>query len=114
MRRGVAKASKAKKISDLPQEIRLEFDRGRVNLAASLEEFRKSGELHRDLLLALALMLERAVGNGMALEQAGCDWEDVHTRIEASARKANRRKVIIATILILFIVGLITLGVLAS
>src|SRR5690554_5084575 len=60
-RRGKRSAAKARRPSDLPQAAAVQFDRGRVTLAASMELRQKPTQMHKDLLIALASAVERAV-----------------------------------------------------
>lgn len=102
--RGVSSPAKASKISDLPQEVRMEFDRGRVNLAASVRLHRKASQLHRDMLITLARVLEQVVGQGTGIELARATWDSLEASIERSARNATRTKFVIVAFLAVFII----------
>ena len=108
-RRGLARAARAKKVSDLPQRVRLEYDRGRVTLAAAVEEQRKGGDLHRARLLALADVVEAVVGRGRSLPEARLPWDAVDERIEAQAAAQRRRVRVLIVVLLVIVFGLIGL-----
>ena len=108
-RRGRRKAAKARKVSELPQRLRLEYDRGRVALAASLEEYRKAGPLHRELLLTLAESLELAIGQERPLEEARARCYEIHEQIDARACRRRWRDHMMIAALLLFIV--VVLGI---
>ena len=107
--RGRNKPQQAKKLSELPQHVRVAFDRGRVSVAASITEYRKAERLHRELLLTLAAALEANIGRAMAAETALADWNLVHEHIEAQARARRRTKRIVVGVLLAIIVGVIGL-----
>lgn len=107
-RRGLAKAARAKKVSDLPQRVRLEYDRGRITLGASIEVFRKSTPLHRDVLLALAEAVECVVARGSTPEEARARWDGVHAHIEERAAARRRRDRIILVIVCVVLAFLVT------
>lgn len=90
-RKGVKNAARAKSAAELPQRIRLEFDRGRIQLAATIEEHRKVGDLHRDLLLAMVNLLESRLAKRTPLAEAMAPWQAL---VEKSARAAARRRLI--------------------
>jgi hypothetical protein len=110
-RRGLSKAARARRISELPQRVHLEYDRGRVTLAASIEVVRKDHALHRALLLALAESVELVVGRGDSIDQAGGRWDEVHREIEKHAAARRRRGRILIAVLTLVIVILLVLAI---
>ncbi len=107
VRRGRTQPQRAKKVSDLPQHVRVAYDRGRVNVAASITEYRKADRLHRELLLALAQALEARVGHAATPEVALGDWYLVHANIEERARERRRTRRIVAGILLTIVVVVI-------
>jgi hypothetical protein len=135
MKRGRKAAARAKSIVELPQRIILNYDRGRVTVAASItashiwggnanftvgfgvdasNESPKKMVMHQQLLIAIANGLEGAIGKGQADDVARADWLRAEQVIEAAAKKRKRRNLIIAGIIILFFAGLITLAVIAG
>jgi hypothetical protein len=102
-RRGCEKPSKAKKVSELPQVVRIDFDRGRVSLAASIQELRKVGDLHRMLLQVIARSLESLLARGMTPDEARVQWDAVDQQIEEDAAAVRRRSRILLFVLLLCI-----------
>lgn len=111
-RRGVKIAARAKSIAELPQFVRVDFDRGRVTVAASLEVHGKARPLHADMLVALAESLDRHIAQGLPQQEAVMRWDDEHRRIDMDAACRRRRTRIIAVSLIVVIVGLLALPLL--
>ncbi len=95
-RRGCAHASRARTVSQLPQTIRVEFDRGRVMLAINAEEHRKPGPLLAQLLVTLATAIENSTAGGMPPCDAARDFVEVETRVAA----ARTREVWIKTLVV--------------
>ncbi len=102
-RRGREKASKAKKVSELPQIVRIDFDRGRVSVGASIEEQRKAGDLHRMLLQVTARSLESLLARGMTPPEARLQWNAVDEQIEKDAAAMRRRSRILLFVLLLIL-----------
>ena len=103
VQRGLGKPARAKRISDLPQRARLEFDRGRVTLAASVREHRKAERLHAEMLTALAEGLELLLAQGRPEEEACLRWDQVDAEIVARAARQRRRRRIAIVFLLLII-----------
>ncbi len=111
--RGLAKCHKAKRFSDLPQRVSVEYDRGRVMLVAQVEIYRKRHKLHEQMLLALARMVESVAGDEEARQAARRQWEEVNAAIETLARSRCLRSWIVAAILVSLIGALIALAIVA-
>lgn len=127
-RRGQAKARRAKSIAELPQQVHLEWDRGRVTVAASIEHAERSsfsmGEIkadspklriHTDLLLAIARGLEMVLAENQPAEHAYQQWDHVNQFIAENARrKRGRSRILIAVAIVLFAltIGMIVLATL--
>lgn len=105
VRRGKKTAARARNITELPLRIRIEFDRGRVTVAASLETRRKPGPLHREMILALIGAVE-STGNGADMTTAQAEYDLVHQRIEDDAARRRRRTVIVVVVALLVIVAM--------
>ncbi len=111
MTRGVVNPARAKGVGDLPQRVRVEFDRGRITVAASLEVRGKPGSLHSDMLLALAQSLDRLVAQDFTPSEARLPWNQIAHEIKADTARRRRRSRIIVVLLTLFIIGMIGIGV---
>lgn len=68
--RGLKKAHAAKRPTDLPQFVRIHYDRGRVTLGIGLETHRTPQPRHRELLLILAAVIENVVGRDIPIKVA--------------------------------------------
>ena len=127
MRRGMEKLTQAKRASDLPQEVRLEYDRGRVNLALSvmvppqarkwglsgivwaddLGPSNKESPLLGAMLITLARSLELLLVYGQG-ERAMNEWQQMSYQADqGSAAHFARSRVwmVVAIIFVVFAVG---------
>lgn len=82
--RGKKNTNAAVYLKDIPQKIRVEFDRGRISFAASIDFRRKEDPLLRDFMVSLAIGLDKFLEGQLALAIA-------HSVIESSAEKVARR-----------------------
>jgi hypothetical protein len=125
MRRG-KKASRAKSVSQLPQTVRLEWDRGRVTLALSIganaawgggSSFSlgnvagkpKKMRLHTALLNAIAGGLEDLLGHDRPQQPDYSAWDNVEEEITRVARRRSRRNALILFVVVLLLGGMIAL-----
>jgi hypothetical protein len=83
-----------KPIIGLPRQIRLEFDRGRITAAASIEPRGKAINMYKDMLLAIVTGLERKLALGEPDESAATDWTRLMHQLEARRRRDQRFKLI--------------------
>lgn len=91
---GRAKAQKAVKMTDLPIRCWVGYDRGRITLAASVEEnarFAKQRPQLQELLLSLADGVEKTIVAGTPHEVAFARWKAVEAQSEAHFRRRKRR-----------------------
>lgn len=102
-RRGRDNPARAKQIDELPQQVRLEFDRGRVTLAASIHHNNKPGPLHQDLLTNLARTLELHLAHNYPSIEARQGWDQMTQRVALDGQK-RRRHVRITLIILLLII----------
>jgi hypothetical protein len=128
MRRGASNARKAKSVKDLPQRVHLEYDRGRITVAASIEPSAAWGgrssfsttasdgnprkmHIHQSLLMNLVTGLEAVLVKSQPVEEAsqGLLFTERHALEEARYR--SRRNWIVLGVILLFFVGIITLVV---
>ena len=128
--RGKVNAARAKTIEDLPQRVRIEWDRGRVTVAAYIQAFGQatwsfgSGvelpatspkvRLHAQLLTAMAQGLELLLAHRRPAEEAYRPWNEVAALINEDARRRKRRGWIVLIVLVLLIAGLIGLAIFAN
>jgi hypothetical protein len=130
VRRGVANPARAKTVLDLPQHVRLGWDRGRVEVAASVTPkprgsgksfvptgFATSGDWGGSkaqdpaigqLLLTIARCLELLLAHRNG-EQAAAEWDQYHAAASEAGerqRRRSRRIAIIAVIASLLAIGL--------
>lgn len=119
MSRGKKKAARAKSVVQYPQQIRLEWDRGRVTIAVSATSplegqatriGRPKGkfiERQREMLMTIATQLEHLLGLRRAPEHVFHAWSQIEDEIDRSDRAHRRRKKWIAvTILVLVLSAL--------
>ncbi len=133
MRRGKNNPSRAKSVSELPQAIRVDFDRGRVTVAASITPSHAWGAskwqwtsvgaikerpermaLHQGLLLGIVNGLEQLLVNREPPDRAAMAWHGVETHIAAAARKRKRRNLITLAIFITVVTALMVLLIVAA
>lgn len=129
MSRGKTNPARARSVAELPQSIRLDFDRGRIALAAAVTpspvwggrsfagndvEIRatdtnalKRMKLHTDMLMGILGGLEKLLVHRAPAEIASQQWAEAEERIAAAARRHKRRNRIALTIVTLLL-GLIT------
>src|SRR5439155_23193083 len=130
MRRGKKSAVRAKSIAQLPQQVHIHFDRGRVAVALSIQastvwggsrftftgfgrqpESPKRMRLHTELLTAIATGLEQLLATGQVPGVAMQRWDAIEQEIARLARRRTIRNAIILTCFVLICVGLIMLAV---
>ncbi len=107
----------ARKISDLPIRVWVNCDRGRISLAASIEEsprYRKQRNLLRDELFAIADACERLLKDAEPPDSALARWSELDRRFEQLDRQRKRRErmLLIGILAFVFIViaGLVILA----
>ena len=130
MARGKASAARARSIDELPQRLRLDWDRGRVTVAACIEYFQHGSfnvgtqrdpapdspkvRSHVELMTAVVGALEMSLAHRVPVEEATRRWAEVENRLrEESRRKRHRRNVILWSVLggiVLLVVVIIVLN----
>ncbi|MEW6249264.1 MAG: hypothetical protein AB1716_01340 [Planctomycetota bacterium] len=108
-RRGAKSPEKAGRPDLAPQTVRVEYDRGRVVVAASLTPARKPSPEQRDLLLTVAGALEAVLAQGRAVDEAQEPWLAVHQRIAARVRRRDRQVNFLVGGIVAFLVAVIAL-----
>ncbi len=130
--RGKPNSGRAKDITQCLHRIRLEFDRGRVNLAASIQPMTRGNRTFRiggvfsgagansvadlpakkqraysDLLLIIAHSLEALLTQRSQPQEASQRWIAYEQEVRETARSARKRSTIIAlSVLGVFIAGI--------
>jgi hypothetical protein len=129
MRRGKASASRAKTVTDLPQVVRVQFDRGRVTVGLSIDtnavwgtqstlggtsRSAKNVQVHTELLTAIAVALEQVVAHGQAPDSATGEWDRIEAQVAARARRRARNLWITLAVIIGLFAGMITIAIVAD
>lgn len=128
MRRGKTKAARAKNIADLPQVAHVQWDRGRVTVAMSIEPSYTWGgqqafgfqagttagspkkmKLHVRMLSAIATGLEQVLAHQADPMIAVQPWVSADEEAAALARRRTRRNWIIFAIVLALFAGVIAL-----
>lgn len=119
----------ARSVSQLPQSIRVDFDRGRVTLAIAItpsaawgagsfysepKPTHKRLRLHRELLTAIASSLESLLVHRQPEPQAAAFWDAAEVEIARAARRRKIRNAIILTAVILLVAVGIVIPILAA
>src|SRR5688572_22889522 len=124
--RGKTNPARAKSIAELPQNVRIEFDRGRICMAASVTPWQRGGReqipgemttrsnkrphpLQQELLLALVAAMELLLVHRAPPERCVARLDQVEANIQEYARRMRRRHWIIAGIVLAIIAGAIAL-----
>jgi hypothetical protein len=112
LRRGKAKINRVVRSDDLPQQVVVHFDRGRIQFAASLEEspaLRRERPLQQEFLMTLATLTEACLSRREPLQRARAAWDLLADRIERSYHRRRRRNRIGLGIVLLILFGFIAL-----
>lgn len=120
---------RARSVAELPQSLRLDFDRGRVTVALSITPSAAWGagsfysepkpghrrlRLHRELLTAVASSLESLLARGEPEVQAGVAWDAVEAEIGRVARRRKVRNGVILGAIVLLVLVAIVFPILAA
>ncbi len=102
-------AGRARHLLQLPQQVRLEWDRGRVTVAASIaDRFGKKDRVA--LLTAIASGLDRLLAQRQPPEVAAADWGAIESRIERARRRSRLIAVIVVVAFALLLAILIAVA----
>jgi hypothetical protein len=128
--RGRSNAARAKSIDDLPQRVRVEWDRGRVTVAAYIQAFGRGSfsvgsgvelpahspkvRLHAQLMTAIAHGLELLLAYQRPFPEAQQAWASVAVLVREDARRRRRNSVITITVLVAIFAALIGLAIFAA
>jgi hypothetical protein len=132
MRRGKKKAARARNVLQLPQTVRLEWDRGRVNVALAIaansawgggSALTVSGEtpgklkkmkLHTELLNSIALGLENHLAHDGSGNSDYTQWDTAEVAIRAAARRRFIRNTIIVVVFLALVITGVALLVMSA
>ena len=128
MARGTHNPRKAKSVVQYPQTVRLEWDRGRVTVAAastSYQEARsdymgrrnkgKVAQWQQQVLVGLVTQLQNLLEGRMDPEQLAATWTAEEDELHERDRRRRRRNVWTAVVIVvLFIGALVAIGVAAA
>jgi len=137
MKRGKKTTARAKDPTECPQRIRLDWDRGRVTLAASIEpkparrgyyygglvgyaiaassnKRGKNTKDYSDLMILIANSLEELLARQSPPEVAEQGWFAFQDQLRAKAQKARKRSYILLGVFFAIIIGMVIFAVVAS
>jgi len=111
MKRGRKQARNHYCAADCPQRLRVEWDRGRITLANSMETIRKPKAPHKEIALGVARGVEDLLCRQTPIE----DCHRTLAEMEGRIRKAHRRKAaLVWIILLIFIAACVGLIIMAA
>ena len=127
VRRGQTNPAKAKGIPDLPQTVRIVYDRGRVNMAIAMPAYKRAfwtgvGEYppahvkaipHGDLLMAIARSVEAVMTQPAPPPETGQDWAALEASLRAQGMKEHRRRRITLYLAVVFVIAMFVLLIVA-
>jgi hypothetical protein len=131
MRRGRANPNRAKSVAELPQTLRLDFDRGRVTVAASITPSHAwggsrwtsvgaAGEradrmvMHQKLLTSIVIGLELLLAQREHPVTASREWQLAEAHIVDEARRRRRRNAITLIVFVAVVTLLVALLILSA
>lgn len=88
-----------------PQRVFVEFDRGKVTVAAAVESYRKAEKLHSEMMVLVATHTERAVRDNASGESP--EWQELMGRIKKRNRRKRLPQRIVIGVLVLIIAAVI-------
>ncbi len=137
MKRGKKTSARAKDPTECPQRIRLDWDRGRVTVAASIEPKsrrrgyyyggllglalaaadQKSGKAtkdYTDLLIVISIALEDLLARRSPPDVAVKNWYALQNQLKIKAKKSRTRSWIVLAIFLAVMIGLVVFAVIAG
>lgn len=106
-RRGRQNPARARSANELPQVLKVEFGRGRVDMAVAIEPRHKPRQIHADLLLGLSRVLESRLAQRLPAAEALAQLSDVNLRIAGDVMHRKVGTWIIVTVLLLILASCI-------
>ena len=130
--RGKKNVARAKDVTECPQQVRLEWDRGRVTVAASIttrprhtkafawsrkiggvafppSKVPKKERAYADLLTVITRSVELLLAQRRSQEEARREWAAVETQMKADSRRTRRRNAILGFSILGIFIGLLIL-----
>ena len=84
MTRGLATPRRAAhRLERLPQRVFVEYDRGKMTLALSMEVFQRQNDLHSEMLILIAKLVEQGVNAGELNVAQDSQWTQLSKRIKS-------------------------------
>jgi hypothetical protein len=111
VRRGKSSVSKAANAVELPQTVRLEWDRGRVTVAAAMELPNKQLPIHQSMLINITLALEEILARHLPPEMAGQSLRHMEALLVDEARRKRRRRTTTLIVILVLVVALVTFAI---
>lgn len=108
-RRGLAKPKGNVSFIDLPQTVELEFDRGRVAVAASLQEYGKVHDAQRQLVIGVVRGLESLLVRFVDPTDARALHDEAFQRVDAEFRRRKQSRRALVICLLIFLAGVFVL-----
>lgn len=113
--KGKASARKAMfALENQPQRVFVEFDRGKLIVAASIEPYSKPEKLHSELMVAIASRVQRAVQGTPEQEILDPAWRDLVVRIGKRNFRKRLPQWIALGFIVIVLAAAVVVGVIAS
>jgi hypothetical protein len=112
--RGKKNAAAVAYLRDVPQKIRIEYDRGRILFAASIEFHRKEDPRVRDFTVGLAIGLDRLLEDQFDSSIAHAMVEGPSEAIDMRDKKHKFIRVSLVSLLITVLTLPVLVGIIAS
>jgi hypothetical protein len=128
--RGRKNAARARSIEELPQRIKIEWDRGRVTVAAYIQAYHRASfnigsgvelpanspkvRMHAHLMTSIVQGLELLLAHRQPMDEAARGWDSAAAVAAEDARRRRRRSWIKWGVVLAFIAFLIGLAIWAN
>lgn len=96
-----------------PQSVAVEWDRGKMTIAAGIQPAGKPTPLHGELLTTLAKIIEAHVAAGVPLDRIDAQWQDLHSRIRRDNRRRRLPRDILLGLLGALVLAVVVIGLAA-
>lgn len=127
LRRGAVKSKRNRGVNQWPQQVRVEWDRGKVDVAVSVTPpprarfdsdpaklGKKEKALVERMLFAVAQSLELLLARGVAPAEARAGLDRLDRELEDQARRARRRQTITLIVVLVFVVAAVGFAIYAA
>jgi hypothetical protein len=111
VRRGKTTVRAAMNAVELPQTVRLEWDRGRVVVAASMDVPAKQLPAHQSLLVNIATALEELLARRVAPAHAGQSLRYLEESLVEEARRKRRKRTTTLLVVLVIVIALIAFAI---